>query len=272
MNNSLKILLIIALWSLSAVIKAQDSFIVHILADDDYPPYSFVEHGQLKGVYVELVKRAAKQLKPTYHIKLIPMPWKRALSMVENGEAFAILPPYKHLDSRPYIFPYSVPLYEEHVVVYCHRRFNLSAFFESKSKKRPINLGINSGYLILNEEYLNAVKNNRINLRANKSTEANIKKLLKGRIDCYVNDELTIAQGLKAESGNTSIHKLFEKKDALSAQTAHIGYSLVNPTKFPFKKDFIEKMDSAILKVKEQYPIEHLMELNLNQHPSSHGN
>lgn len=270
MNYKFNLVFLLLVWCLPTMLKAQDSFIVHILADDEYPPYSYVENGKLTGIYVELVKKAALLLKPTYHIKLVPMPWRRALALIENGEAFAILPPYKHLELRPYIFPYSIPLFEEHVVVYCHRRFNLTAFFNNETKKRPVNLGINSGYMILNDKYLAAVDDNRIILRENKSTSANIKKLIKGRIDCYVNDKLTIEQGLKAERPTTSIYKLFTKKDEISTQTAHIGYSNVGQGNFPFKNDFVDKMNKAIATVKVQYPIEHIIKSVNNE--SSHSN
>ena len=41
----------------------------------------------------------------------------------------------------------------------------------------------------------------------------------------------------------------FIERDYISSQTAHIGYSRVNDDKFPFKADFIEKMDQAIITV-----------------------
>ncbi|GHF94067.1 substrate-binding periplasmic protein [Thalassotalea marina] len=245
---------------ISIITKAQEPYIVEILADEQYPPYSYVEDGKLKGVYINLVTKAAQLLAPTYQVKLVAMPWKRALAQIENGKAFAILPPYKHPELRPFIFPYSTPLHEENVAVYCHRNFNLSIFFEAESKKRPANLGINSGYIILDDKYVDAVENNRIVIRENKSTQSNIKKLLKGRIDCYANDELTITFSLKAESANTSIYKLYEKKDTIGAHTAHIGYSNVLPEQFPYKADFIEKMNSAIMNIKDEHSIDSLME------------
>ena len=33
---------------------------VEILTDDDYPPYSYVLNGETKGIYIDLVKKAAK--------------------------------------------------------------------------------------------------------------------------------------------------------------------------------------------------------------------
>lgn len=66
---------------------------VVLLGDDDYAPYSYVENGQFKGMYVELLNKASELLKPAYEVELKPRPWKRSLADLENGTAFALFPP-----------------------------------------------------------------------------------------------------------------------------------------------------------------------------------
>ncbi len=228
---------------------------IEILTDDDYPPYSYVVDGKPQGLYIEIVQQAAKLLKPEYHIDIIAMPWKRALRKIEQGESFAVLPPYVHPELRPYIQPYSIALAQEDVVTYCRQDVDLKrAFVSSLRLPNPIRLGINSGYLVLNEKYSDAVDNQNLLVRENKSTDANLLKLLKGRVDCYVNDKLSIEYGLQSlreKERNLPDHK-FVQMDHLSSQTAHIGYSDVKNMNFPFKYDFVEKMNLALEQVLQQ--------------------
>lgn len=225
---------------------------VDILTDDDYPPYSYVANGQLKGIYIDLVEQASTLLLPEYQVKITAMPWKRALRRIETGQDFAILPPYNHSGDRKYIHPYSIPLAVESVVTFCRKDVDLNKAFEANNRlQRPIRLGINAGYILLDQKYKTAIANARIQLQENKRTDANLMKLLKGRIDCYANDKLAIEYGLRVQTAQQDPMAMadFVERDFISSQTAHIGYSRVNDAKFPFKADFIEKMDQAIITV-----------------------
>lgn len=237
---------LLVLFLYCTAVKAETT-VINILVDDNYPPYSYVHNAQLKGVYVDLVREAAKTLLPEYIVRLEPMPWKRALIKIKQGEVFGILPPYKHFEERPYIGAYSSPLYTEKVVVICKKDTSLSQAFEpSANPEIPIALGLNSGYLVLNQKYKAAVERQSIKLYPNKSTEANLLKLVLGRIHCYVNDELTIIQGLKEIFQDTpgKVQDYIEM-DVLSRQTAHIGYAKSH-LEISRKKAFIPKMNQAL--------------------------
>ena len=154
---------------------------VEILTDDDYPPYSYVANGQLKGIYINLIEQASRLLLPEYQVNITAMPWKRALRRIETGQDFAILPPYNHSEDRQYIHPYSIPLAVESVVTFCRKDVDLHQAFADKSKlKSPIRLGINAGYILLDQKYKSAIAAQRIQLQENKKTDANVIKLLKG--------------------------------------------------------------------------------------------
>ena len=225
-----------------------EPILITILADDDYPPYSYVERGELKGFYIDLLNDAAKLLAPKYQIKLEGVPWKRALMSIEQGKAFAIVPPYLHIEARPYINPYSVPLADEVVVTYCHKHIALDDILKSSTiHETKLHLGMNAGYILLNEKYYQALNLGNIKIWENKSTEANLMKLLTNKIDCYVNDRLSIKSALsqiKHEIKGIDINSVVEK-DEISRKTAHIGYS--NSDIYPYKADFINRMNQAIL-------------------------
>lgn len=53
---------------------------VVLYGDDDYPPYCFVENGQFKGMYIDILKKVAEKLAPQYQIELESRQWTRGLA------------------------------------------------------------------------------------------------------------------------------------------------------------------------------------------------
>jgi len=225
---------------------------VTILADEYYPPYSYVENNELKGIYIDIVKEAAKRLKPSYEVNLAAIPWKRGLRELQKGTSFALLPPYKHIEKRSYIWPYSVPMMKEHVVAFCHKDINLSDHIKPQTVKntKPLYIGVNAGYLILNKKLEQAKKANNISILENKSTSANIKKLFYNRLNCYINDKYSTIWELKNIAKEIDINFDNIKESLLvMTQTAHIGYTNNPSHPFEFKDDFIIRMDEALSSV-----------------------
>jgi len=255
-------LFIVLFFSVSISVRAQELQVVTILSDNGYPPYSYVENGIPKGIYVDLINEVAKEMASDYKIKIRPLPWKRALQEIKNGREFAVMPPYVHAQ-REYIWPYSSPLAYERVVVFCHDKIN---FKEHISRQRqvitsPLNVGMNAGYLILNEQLSRAKRDNKIRIWENHSTVANIQKLLDKRIDCYLNDPLSTQWVLNNLPKKNSLISLEGVKQSMEVmvQTAHIGYSNVNPQKFHFKDDFVKKFNKALEVVKRNKAIERIV-------------
>jgi polar amino acid transport system substrate-binding protein len=226
---------------------------VIILADDDYPPYAFVENGKARGIYVDIVKEAAKLLAPHYKVKIAAYPWKRALYEIKKGTAFAILPPYQHINKRPYIWPYSVQILKEEVFAFCNKDINLVEHINAKTTKRkhPIVIGVNAGYLLLNKKLKQAKKENKIVIAENKSTQSNIMKLYANRLDCYLNDKYSTYNVLSHLKKETTINfDNIREAFLVMIQTGHIGYTDAPTHTFLFKDDFILRMDEALSTLK----------------------
>lgn len=233
--------------------------IVTIVVDDDYPPYSYLENRQLKGVYIELLQQAAVLLAPEYKLRLQPEPWRRALASIEQGQVFAIMPPYQNTLERPYIQPYSVPLFTEEVVAICAEHIDFDALLQHKKQLtlQPLQLGINAGYLILNPQLQQAAQQGLVQIWENKSTDINILKLLRGRLDCYLNDRqstLWVLQQQRLRQPKLPFRPLREAM-LVMRRSAHIGYSADPTGKFAYKQHFIAKMDQALLQILQQQPI-----------------
>jgi len=119
--------LIIYLLSNSVVFSSQE---VRISTYDVLPPLAFRDtNGELTGVYIEIVRSALSKM-PDYSISFNVVPWARAKLEARTGVTFAILPPYFHAHDwltkekpmRPYIWPYSLPLFTQHDVVICNKK------------------------------------------------------------------------------------------------------------------------------------------------------
>lgn len=233
---------------------------VSIVVDDAYPPYSYLVDDKLQGIYVEMVLLAAQELMPFYQIELIPMPWKRAIFEVESGHVMGVLPPYKHLKSRPFINPYSEPLMTENVIAFCHKGINIEHYLIDEVTKPVLNLGINAGFLILGDRIKKASQQGFVKVWENKNTSANISKLLSKRIDCYLNDELSTLWEFKRMKQQNSLLS-FEDIEAnflVMEQKAFIGYAK-NFSKLNSKRDFINRMDIALVNLKNSGQIEAIL-------------
>ena len=238
----------------SAQLVAKESQEIRILVDDDYPPYSYVENGKVKGVYIDFIRQVSRELAPNYHIRFLPLPWKRALMLVEQGKEFAILPPYRHTSTRPFISHYSERIGLEEVVVLCHKNVRLGDYFSKSKVSKPLSLGINAGYILLNDAYQKAVTRGAILLESNKSTEHNVEKLLKRRIDCYINDKTSTLLVLKETMVQNDIpnNDDFIVMETISSQSAHIGFSKEYVKHFADFDMFLTSLNGAIKQISNQ--------------------
>ncbi len=221
---------------------------VEIIGDSTYPPYSFKESGRLTGIYTVILDRIFEKM-PDYNVVLKGLPWKRGLKMVKEGEILALYPPYFRPKERPFM-DYDLPILDEELVVFCSK--------EVLSKPRPkwpedyygLKIGNNSGFSAGGEQFWTAVKAGDIRVQEVKGTPANLLKLIAGRIDCYMNDGLSIQWELKklAKEGRYDGSSVI-KGTTISAEQGYLGFA-VNAENFPYKQDFKEKYLSILKKMK----------------------
>lgn len=65
-----------------------ESPIVILRGEGNYPPHEFYEKDELKGYHIELIQHAADEL--SLHVEFKSLPWKRAVALIELGQADAI--------------------------------------------------------------------------------------------------------------------------------------------------------------------------------------
>lgn len=226
---------------------------VTVYGDDSYPPYSYATNGQLKGIYVDILS-AAFDLMPKYRVKITPIPWKRGLKLLETGEGFALFPPYYYADQRLYISPYSEPILEEEVVVYCQPK----SVKDRQLDRWPddylgLTVGVNESFSLGGDAFWQEVKKGTINLLEAKGNRNNVLNLYKNRTDCYVNDKLSILWEVKMLQQEGIIHPNWKMKlgNSVSSEHGYVGFTTLSPDKYPYKNEFIQELNSIITRFKQ---------------------
>ena len=57
---------------------------VLVYGDINYPPYSFEDEGQPKGIYVDILRSAFAKMRD-YDVTIKMIPWKRGLEYIKKG-------------------------------------------------------------------------------------------------------------------------------------------------------------------------------------------
>jgi polar amino acid transport system substrate-binding protein len=221
---------------------------VTIYADAGYQPYSYADkHGEAAGLYTEIVKVAFSRMKG-YRIKIKPVPWKRGMSMIQNGTAFALYPPYMNLKEEPGTWPYSLPLFEEIVVAVCTREVARKARPHWPEDFYGLTIGNNAGFLVGGDKFNDAVKAGKIKMEDAADTRTNILKLGMKRIDCYINDRISIrlTQNELVREGKLPAATLAVESAVIARERGFLGFTDRDQGRFPFKTDFVKQFDAVV--------------------------
>ena len=190
---------------------------LNIVGDDAYAPYSYKEGGQFKGIYTDIINQALGRMGEQHSVK--GMPWKRGLNSLKGKMVDALYPPYYRPELRPYM-AYSIDILDETPVIFCHKDSaaglkNFPADYQGKV------IGRNAGFVtpVIDE----AAKNGIIKIQEVKGMNTNLQKLVNKRVDCYVNDRLSV---------------LFELKK-MKAKGKYDGSSVVETSALPAEQGFL---------------------------------
>lgn len=255
--HSLHTLVLYACMAIPGVASAAGESItpvrVTLHGDADYFPYSYVKGNVLRGLYPEIIRKVDERL-PDYEIVLEPIPWRRGLVMLEEGEAFGLFPPYRFEAERPYIKPYSAPLGSENLVIVC-REDRLPSDFKGRWPEdyKGMTVSVNLGFAVQSKPFWASIHNGSVKRAEFPSNSENLIQLAAfGSVDCYANDRNAIsasyARLVKRFGDGTAERDLapIRETTVLSPQTAHIGYAARYAEHFAYGADFIKLFDEAL--------------------------
>ncbi|WP_286240834.1 substrate-binding periplasmic protein [Neptuniibacter halophilus] len=262
--------LVVALMTGSAV-AADKAVEVILYGDDNYPPYSYSEDGEARGIYADIILEAGQRM-PGFRLSLKTVPWKRGLLMLQQGTAFALYPPYKHSsENRPYIDAYSLPILEETVVVYCR---------EEVISSRELNrwpedfyglvIGRNAGFLLGGDAYRAAIQQGLIWEKNAHGNRVNILAMKMGRNDCYINDRISILMELQRleDEGPPEVdyQRVFEVIE-VSREHGYLAFTGRDKGRFYYKQAFLAGFNAAIRQMQEEGRLQSIIERHIRQAP-----
>lgn len=223
---------------------------VTILSDAGYPPYSYAEAGEAKGLYQDILRAAFARM-PEYRVHIRPVPWARGLAELAKGRALAIYPPYFRPGERPWM-DYSRPILREKLVVFVRAEVALAL----PDQRFPqayggLRIGQNSGFInILDRDFQLMLARGELQQVYVKDNRTSLAMLYRGRLDAYINDRRAVLWELERMQRDG----VFASKGLdwlvegpwLSGEEGHLGYTRVNPSAFPYKDDFKQRLDAIL--------------------------
>ena len=182
---------------------------------DNYPPLMTIGG----GISGEILEEVDARLDDRFAIAIEIVPWARSVALVENGRAQALVGTYYRPDIRPWIDPYSEPLLQDPVSVFCRKGV------ADRSWTYPRDYaGLEFGYLIgsyaAGEEFGAMREAGEISVRENRTIRGNLQMLLSGRIDCFVEGYHPIQFELSGLGGSGDIEVVAD----VSVEDFYVGF------------------------------------------------
>lgn len=204
---------------------------VHVAVDAAYPPYMFGTD-PAQGLYPEIIRAAFAGV--GISVNVVGYPWKRALTLGHEGAA-AVGGIYQNLN-RMAAFDYSDPIYREtlRVVVKAGHAFSYRGVVDLSGKRVGINRGWSYG-----EVFDSARRAGRFVAEEAADNQANLTKLMLGRLDCIIADNLSLSQlvgrmgwagkveALDLPAAVNSVHLVFAKRSGKAVLLERFNQGLV---------------------------------------------
>lgn len=233
--------------------------------DNAYAPYSYEERNQAKGIYVDILSAVFEEMEG-YNVKIVPIPWKRGLKLLKLGKGFALFPPYYYADKRPYISPYSDPILDEEVVVYCHPDSVQGRPLQRWPKDYlGLSIAINEAFELGGSEFWSFVKQGKIQLKEEKGNRLSLMSLHNRQSDCYLNDRMSILWEKQKMTSEQLLPEDFNLQfgTIVSSEQGYLGFTRESPELYPYKADFVQKFNFHLNRLKRDGTIDKLIQARM---------
>ena len=221
---------------------------VVVYGDNAYPPYSYEENGEPKGIYVDILRTAFSRMKE-YKVEIKPIPWNRGIKDVKEGRSFALFPPYYTEKRDPWML-FSTPILQEKVIV-----FGIPEKLAGKTRWPEDfygqRIGLNRGYNPFSmggDDFGNAHQAGKIYIDEARNAKSNLKKLELDRIDFYINDQLT----------DISEHPLIVRGIVANINHGYLGFTK-KTINFTYTEDFKKRFDFIIKQMISSGEVERIL-------------
>lgn len=238
---------------------------VTIHVDDAYKPFSFIEGGEAKGMYIDVLRTAFSRMED-FDVTMKPVPWERGKYLMERGDGFGLAPAFFHGHDWPYLYPYSQPFYTETIQAVCTEDVLSSPRPDWPDDYKGLTIGNVMGFDGWGgRKFRSMVADGKIAYEEVKGTHGNILKLAEDRVDCIMMEQRAFDYTIRSlrEAGVYKDEMEPLKKGAvIGTDPVYIGYS--KPAReeghYPYQLEFMQAFDSVIYRMRKTGEIDRIME------------
>lgn len=209
-----------------------------VLVTANYPPFSYEEDGQQKGLAIELIKAAFQRMRQEVRIEFVP--FARAVEMVKNGEADGVFP-FAVSDERKMFATFSSEKLLTDPGSLFVRADSTLTFDGDYAKLAPYTIGMQRG-TNHGPAFMQALTTYGIKTDLAENQEKNVLKLVSGRFDIAVGPRLVVLHAARQAGKQSEIKLLYS---GISEGHAYLAVS-----KRRNREALIAEFDQAISKMR----------------------
>lgn len=224
----------------SYVLAAEE---INFVAIENIVPFSYEEGGQIKGIDYEFFMEISKRVGFTPKATLAP--FKRTLHLLETGTTDGSFQIYYKKEREEFLIYSEIPMHYSNVMVYVKKDddFIFNKIEDLYGKK----VGIQSGFFI-SPEFQKAVDEKKIVVDEARECEMNLKKLVSGRIDCFISSSQLAMFFINTLGFQEKIKEL--PTLLVSTKGTYLALSK-NGKNIKDKSEFIKKINAAMKEITE---------------------
>jgi polar amino acid transport system substrate-binding protein len=232
--------------------------VITLYAEDSNEPYAFLDGVTPEGIYVRILRAAFDHL-PGYRLDIVNVPFRRGMDLLKAGKIMGFFPPYARGD-RDWIERYSIPILRETVVAICSKDYvqsnDLAQFPDDFKGARFAN---NAGYRLAGPAFFDMVDAGDISLEEANTTASNLRFLMAGRVDCYVNERMAILAGMRELGVEKATARLFDEAAIIGHEFGYVAYGPDPDGKWPYRDQFAGALDRALSDMLDSGEIDRLV-------------
>jgi polar amino acid transport system substrate-binding protein len=231
---------------------------ITLFGEDGNAPYAYLEDNRAEGIYTRILQEAFDRM-PQYSLEIESVPFRRGMEMLKDGRIMGFYPPYERQD-RDWIERYSIPILRETVVAICNKDYtqshDLNNFPDDFSGARFAN---NAGYRLAGSDFFAMVDSGEIQLEEGNTTISNLRFLMAGRVDCYVNERMAILAGMRELSVDKELARHFNEAAIIGQEFGYVAFGPDPDNQWPFRDKLADDLDEVLRKMRNSGEIDQLV-------------
>lgn len=233
---------------------------ITIATDDAFAPYSHDVGRTAAGLYPAIIRRAVARV-GGWQVKIVPMPYRRALAESEHGDVDAVMPPYR-LAARSWMRYYAGPLVDERIVAYCHNGSGLSARSRWPDDFRGRRIGLIRGF-VLDDRLARLASSGVVELAEYRDSREGLAALAQRSIACFANEQRVVDAAYRQAvlDWRVAPHMpaTLPAPAFIAHQGAYVAFSAASLARKPGLKAFALQLDRELTAMRANGEIDQLL-------------